>query len=190
MKTQDQNKKTNEPKYYVITGFHDGVRKYYNVKDGHYYSRLVNASIATSDKGAQEIIRTCFIQGGEVETIEENVLVQAQSDALVKVVITGASLHTLITDLSNTLPSKSMQLKKLHTQLKNIKSNLIPIMVEYNMFMNTVEDSALDVHGLYDSVIDHVSKSDMHTINELDLILDAFKKDPKSMLGIAKKIVR
>lgn len=192
MKTQDQNqdnkKNDNEPKYYVITGIHEGKRKYFNVKDKNFYERLVNASICSTTQGANQLIRYALIQGGRVDTVTESELVNCQNDALTKVLLTGASLHYFINDLSATLPTKSMQLKKLNTLLKNIKSNLLPIMVQYNEALKSGEDNVYDVHELYDIIIDHLSKIDMYKINELDLVLKAFKKDSKSLVGIAKKI--
>ena len=57
-------------------------------------------------------------------------------------------------------------------------------------FIEKKEDTTDEVSGFYAEFITEVSKIQIHQTHEITAILQAYKKDRSSILGITKKILK
>lgn len=60
----------------------------------------------------------------------------------------------------------------------------------YDIFENATEENAVTVHDNYYNFLEVVSKVPMPQVDEARAVLDAYMKDERSMLGIAKKVLK
>ena len=100
------------------------------------------------------------------------------------VISTAITLH-YVEQLSKT-PFYNKDLKNkgnlfLNTLLKQEKY--------FDSFLDAEERSATDVHDVFYDYIDTVKSVSIPEMGELSAIIQAYKKDPKSILGIAKKVL-
>jgi hypothetical protein len=79
-------------------------------------------------------------------------------------------------------------------ELRQKLNLLIPVLVkcepEYDEFFNKVEDSTIDVYKVYENFLKSVSSVPIWDCENITLIIEAYKKDPKSIEGICKKILK
>jgi len=77
-------------------------------------------------------------------------------------------------------------------ELKQKINLLLPILIkaekEYDDFFNNIEDSTSEVYKVYDDYIKAVASVPIYDAKNITMIIEAYKKDPKSIDGIVKKI--
>jgi hypothetical protein len=78
--------------------------------------------------------------------------------------------------------------------LKNKLNQLMPELYncepEYDEFFNSLEDSTSDVYDVYEKYTKEIASVPIWDCENITLIIEAYKKDPKSIEGICKKILR
>lgn len=61
---------------------------------------------------------------------------------------------------------------------------------EYDAFFNKLEDSTVQTYDVYDAYIKTVASVPIWDCLNITLIIEAYNKDPKSIEGICKKILK
>jgi len=78
--------------------------------------------------------------------------------------------------------------------LKHKLNQLLPILIReeksFDDFFNHVESETLAVYSVYEQYIEVVASIPIWDASEATAVLEAFKMDPKSLLGIAKKVLK
>ena len=76
--------------------------------------------------------------------------------------------------------------------MKNRLNQLLPELYkaqkDYDAFFNSVEESAEVVYQVYEDYTKAISSMPIWDCENITKIIEAYKKDPKSVYGIAKKI--
>ena len=95
-------------------------------------------------------------------------------------------------------------LNRLHDQtagnvfkqvLKHKAKNFIDELIKvektlYNGFFEAKEESAVQVYEVYDNFISDVASVAIYDMENISKIIQAYKKDPKSIEGIVNKILK
>jgi len=78
--------------------------------------------------------------------------------------------------------------------LKHKINILMPVLIkaepEYDAFFNSVEGSTTQVYDAYDQFIKQVASVKIWDCENITAIIEAYKKDKKSLQGLVKKILR
>ncbi len=74
--------------------------------------------------------------------------------------------------------------------IKNFKNTLATKLKAADEMFNKATSSADDVQNAYQLMIEGIARIGIEHSGEIGVILTAYKKDPKSILGIANKILR
>lgn len=78
--------------------------------------------------------------------------------------------------------------------LKHKLNQLLPILIReeksFDNFFNNVEDQTVQVYSIYEKYIEAVASVPIWEASEMTAVIEAFKLDPKSVLGIAKKVLK
>ena len=80
--------------------------------------------------------------------------------------------------------------KELKQELNLLIPELLKAEKDYDEFFDKIEDSTSEVYQVYDEFIKAVASVPIFDCQNVKLIIDAYKKDPKSIEGICKKILR
>lgn len=60
----------------------------------------------------------------------------------------------------------------------------------YNDFLDKKEDSTCGVYDVYDNFIKEISETEIYDMQNITMLIKAYKKDKKSLEGICKKILK
>ncbi|EHQ41515.1 hypothetical protein [Myroides odoratus] len=179
----------NEPKYFIITKGEGSNKTYYNGKYD-YFSDLANATYATTNKEAQAIITVRQLIGAKVETITESELVYSKANAMTKITIMSASLSVLFEHTLPNLPIKSQTMKGAYKHLKHASEAVKGLLPDYNHFIKQKEEDVDDVQGCFDELIHEIASINFVDLTNLTGLIQAYKEDEKSMIGIARKVLK
>ena len=78
----------------------------------------------------------------------------------------------------------------LKNKLNLLLSELVKHEPEYDKFFNSEEESTSKVYEAYDNYIKAVASVPIWDCENMTRLIEAFKKDPKSIEGIVNKILR
>jgi hypothetical protein len=175
-------------KLYLIQN-EDG--KYYNAAKNYYTELYISATYATTMQKATDIINAFGLKNHSVTIVTEEEFTTSLASKTVKLIIQMDFIRRELDELRWNVPTISGLNKTLCNFLKNTSNQLMRISKPmFDEFVRKKEDTTDDVRGNYEEFINEISKIEMYDCSELTLILKAFKKDRKSMLGIAKKTMR
>lgn len=78
--------------------------------------------------------------------------------------------------------------------LKHKLNQLLPILIReeksFDDFFNSVEEQTVQVYEIYEQYIEAVASVPIWDASEMTAVIQAFKADKKSVLGIAKKVLK
>lgn len=80
--------------------------------------------------------------------------------------------------------------REIKKRINLLLPELISAEKDFDAFFNNVEDSTVQVYEVYDKFIEAVASIPIWECGNLTAVIEAFKKDPKSMQGIVNKINR
>jgi hypothetical protein len=89
--------------------------------------------------------------------------------------------------------------KLIHTnyykkEVKHYTNLLLPHLIkaeeEYDKFFNKEEEATKEVYNEYHQFIEAISSVPIYEQRNITLIIEAYNKDPKSIEGICKKILK
>lgn len=109
------------------------------------------------------------------------------TDKITHIIINSQILNNRLTDaIGEKVFKQNLKLKCNHFLIELIK-------VEkewYDKFFDAKEQSTIDVYNVYENFINEVSKIPIWEMENISKILEAYKKDPKSIEGITKKVLK
>lgn len=176
----------NSPKAYLITK--DG--KFYNSKDEYFYSNIVNANYERNKKKLEAfmILNPVFFQGCEILEMREDDLFEAFCNETTKTVLAGSYFADHLKNLDCKLPTISQVSKNMHKKMVIAIEELKPISSQFIEFLKKEEERTDEVMGVYGEFIQNVSTIEIFEMKEFNTVFKAFKKNKKSILGIAEKL--
>lgn len=179
------NNTQNSPKIYFVKKDN----RFYNSRDNHFYESIVHANYERDLPKLKlamknhPILREC-----EIHVITENDLFYEYASQTTDVVLSGAYFANKLEHLDCKLPTISQVSKNMHKRSVGTINELKPLTVHYNEFLKKEEDRTDDIMANYEEYIRYFVNVKIHEMPEYLEIFDAFKKDKKSILGIARKV--
>lgn len=107
-------------------------------------------------------------------------------DKITHAIISGEVHRNYLEQVSHTRHWEKSTKQKGNLFLKELKKNT----KYFEILEGHVEDSTLDVHDVFYDYVGELSEIPIWDMGEAQAVLKAFKKDKKSILGIAKKILK
>ena len=109
------------------------------------------------------------------------------TDKITHIIINAQILNNRLTDLN----AKNVFKQNLKSKSKQFLAELIKVEKDwYDKFFDAKGQSTIDVYNVYENFINEVSKVPIWEMDNISKILEAYKKDPKSIEGITKKILK
>lgn len=109
------------------------------------------------------------------------------TDKITHIIINAQILNNRLTDLN----AQNVFKQNLKLKSKQFLAELIKVEKDwYDKFFDAKEQSTIDVYNVYENFINEVSKVPIWEMDNISKILEAYKKDPKSIEGITKKILK
>ena len=78
----------------------------------------------------------------------------------------------------------------LKNKLNNLLSELVKYEKDYDEFFNKAEGSTCEVYNIYDNYIKAIASIPIYDAHNIITIINAYKKDSKSIEGICRKILK
>ena len=91
---------------------------------------------------------------------------------------------------NESLKHTSIYKQALKNKLNNLLSELVKYEKDYDEFFNKVEDSTCEVYNIYDNYIKAIASIPIYDAQNIITIINAYKKDSKSIEGICRKILK
>lgn len=91
---------------------------------------------------------------------------------------------------NESLKHTSIYKQALKNKLNNLLSELVKYEKDYDEFFNKVEGSTCEVYNIYDNYIKAIASIPIYDAQNIITIINAYKKDAKSIEGICKKILK
>ena len=175
-------------KLYLIQN-EDG--KYYNAAKNYYSELYIGATYATSEQKARDIINYYGLKNHTIDTVTEEDYMTSIASKTVKVIIQMDSIRRELDELRYNIPTISGLNKNLCNFLKNTSNQLLRISKPmFDEFVQKKEETTDDVQGNYEEFINKLAKIQIYDCGELTMVLKASQKDRKSIIGIAKKVLK
>jgi hypothetical protein len=169
-------------KLYFIKRTSDGkYLDYRNVKEPNFVTHMMSAT--PSDKFPQ------VANGLEVEEIDMEDFKTLYSLTVSELIIIGELFYRKCLVYNDTIPVLPKLNKTVRQAVRNAISKMSFFHEQTNEFIaQGDEDMLFEVSGQFEELITNVSEALKGNMEEYNEVLKAMKKDPKSILGIAKKV--
>jgi len=106
-------------------------------------------------------------------------------------IITGVLAMQISSNILTDLQSAKVFKSSLKMHINNTINALKEVELEhYDNFFNAKENETASVYEVYENFIKVISQVPIYDAENLLLMYEAYKKDPKSMQGITNKILR
>ena len=164
--------------------------KYLNGQYNTWHEKAVLATYATTEKNAIDLANHFSIVDYEIEKVSEYDFTGLLANETTRLIIQMDSILVQLEQLRFQIPTISQINKVTHKHLKNTCESLKVINPYFNSFIKSQEDATFDVKAVYDSFIHELAKLELWDCENLTYILKAYQKDPNSIKGISKKILK
>ena len=154
----------------------------------YYTSISWRASYLRSEKLAKEVIRLSGVSGLEVFETTESAYTEELAHSTTSIAIQMDSLQLKLSNVAYHLPTMSGVNKSLKNFLVNTSVKLKSVNPQFNEFLTKKEDATNDVSAVYDEFIEKISTVDIWEMENISKIIDSYRKNPKSIMGMAEKI--
>jgi hypothetical protein len=175
------------PKIYFLQRIADS--KFYNSRQKTYFTSPVNANYERDRKGIEFLINTSFKEHQVYETTEDEfweLMAMTTSD----LVIAGSYFAERLNNLACIIPTISQVNKTTYQKCKNAIEALKPFTKWKENFLASKEETTDDVSGLFSEMLFEFGKVEVYEAQRITAVLQAYKKDRESIMGITKKILR
>ncbi len=176
----------NSPKLYFITK--DNL--FYNIREKHWHSQIVNATFDKNAKIMNELIELPKYDGCSLHIMTEHEFMQEMASQTTSLVIAGEYFHRLLFNLASRIPTISQVNKTMSMKCKNAIDALFPFSNMHKDFIEEEEDKTDEVQAYYAEYIHEVAKVQIYEMAEVVAVIKAYHKDKKSILGVVKKVLR
>jgi hypothetical protein len=119
--------------------------------------------------------------------MKHKITTEKQAMQLTNIIITSQILLNRLSDYKADYPLKLILKQNTNRLLENLKQ----IEKEYYDELDTVATEQMDVcYNVTDEFVQKISGVDLADMQNVMMIIDAYRKDPSSIEGIIKKILR
>lgn len=175
----------NSPNIYFIRN-NEG--KFYNAREKQFYSNIVNANFERDKKVLDDLLHR-FHGCGIYETTE-NEFMQEMASITTNLVLSGSYFAELLNKHACKIPTISQVNKTMYQKCKIALDTLKPFTSLHSDFIDKKEEETDDVRSHYEQFIKEMSDVEIYQMGEVVSILQAYKIDKQSILGITKKVLR
>lgn len=177
---------SNSPKIYFLK---NSEGKFYNAKQKHYYSSIVNANYERSDVLLKSLLELDRFKNCEIHSITENEFMEEMANKTTTAVLAGEYFYRILFDVDNRLPTVSQVNKTMSQKVRVAIDVLKPFDIMHKDFIDKKEDDTDDVQGHYADYIHEMAKVQIYQTAEVTAILKAYFKDKRSILGVTRKVL-
>ena len=169
-------------KLYFIKRTSDGkYLDYRNVKEPNFVTHIMSAT--PSDKFPK------VANGLEVQEIDIEEFKTLYSHTVSELIIIGELFYRKCLVYNDTIPVLPKLNKNVRQSVRNAISKMSFFHEQTNEFISQGDEDALfEVSGQFEALIVNVSEALKGNMEDYNEVLKAMRKDPKSILGIAKKV--
>jgi uncharacterized coiled-coil DUF342 family protein len=132
--------------------------------------------------------------GYEIHNISMQEFTNMYSPIISEILILGDLLHLKYQNYNEAMPVIKGDHKHIRNAIRNAKDKLSSFHNQIDEIVNSNEgdeNKLYDVHGSYDELIRNIANLDeLNDIENINKIFRAYKKDPDSINGIVKKVLR
>jgi hypothetical protein len=119
--------------------------------------------------------------------MKHKITTEKQAMQLTNIIITSQILLNRLSDYKADYPLKLILKQNTNRLLENLKQ----IEKEYYDELDTVATDQMDIcYNVTDEFVQKISGVDLADMQNVMMIIDAYRKDPSSIEGIIKKILR
>jgi hypothetical protein len=119
--------------------------------------------------------------------MKHKITTEKQAMQLTNIIITSQILLNRLSDYKADYPLKLILKQNTNRLLENLKQ----IEKEYYDELDTVATDQMDIcYNVTDEFVQKISGVDLDDMQNVMMIIDAYRKDPSSIEGIIKKILR
>lgn len=167
--------------------------KFYNSKDGVWYSEMINANYERKSK--LEILRDVVkansggkFTGCEIFETTNHKLWEEMATWTTDAVLAGSYFQGILHKIANRLPTISAVDKMMYQRISQAIEVLKPLASWNDDFIKSKEDTTDEITGHYAEYITETASVKIHQAPEVTELIKMYKVDPKSMLGVAKTV--
>lgn len=158
----------------------------------HFVTKMCYARYTKNQKEIEhkripyEVVLGCKL---EIHISTEEEFMDELASITTQAIIVGHYYKQLLENIDYNLPTISQINKNLRNSLRNSIQFLELTTAGFKEFEKSKEDTTYEVYGYFQEMIMQLSGVSLYQVNDLSVIIQALKKDKKSMLGIAKKVL-
>lgn len=165
---------------------------FYNGEDQFFYPNMGNATFTNSEATARGIINKFGLKDVIILPITEEDFIHAKASVLSEILVLSSILKMKITnDTKHAFKFFGGKKKGFKKLLLNMENALLEIDKEFSILASANErneESMYDVQAWYDNIIQFIATHGYRNSDLFSEIIEALKKDKKSLIGIVKKI--
>lgn len=163
---------------------------FYNAQHKTFSEKMHLASWYKNKKEAQRVAVTFgLLDNYQVEEISEDEFYNAGSDSTTRTIIACEIARSYIVENLDIIPAVTMDAKHLRNALGNAINKLKIIAPHIEDITEEKENEAYTCLGIHDAYIREITSIDIIEMEEITRAINAWKKDRKSINGIANKIL-
>lgn len=167
----------------------DAAGKYYNAEKKYYANLLYLGTFYSTAQNAHSFITGHDLKA-QVQETNYNDFAESIATFTTKATIQAESLIANFRQIKYSLPT----VRRLNHKLDNSLEKTIKLMKMFNPmfqeFLNKKEDNTYDVTGYYEEFVEEVASVELYHCSDITKIIQAYKKDKASVMGISNKILR
>lgn len=158
----------------------------------HFVTKMCYARYTKNQKEIEakripyEVVLGCHL---EIHVSTEEEFMDELASITTQAIIVGHYYKQLLENIDYNLPTISQINKNLRNSLRNSIQFLELTTAGFKEFEKSKEDTTYEVYGYFQEMIMQLSGVSLYQVNDLSVLIKALKKDSKSMLGIAKKVL-
>lgn len=167
----------------------DAAGKFYNAEKKYFANLLYLGTFYSTFENAKSYIIGHKLNALVKETTY-NEFAESIATFTTKATIQAESMITNLRQIKYSLPTVKGLNHKLDTSLEKTINLMKMFNPMFQEFLNKKEDNTFDVAGVYEEFVEEVASVELYNCADLSKIIQAYKKDKASIMGISNKILR
>jgi hypothetical protein len=163
--------------------------RFYNHDEKWFASKLSLGTFASSKSKFLPYMDFDIFKDCEIFETTEEEWTRDMASITTSAILKLESAKKDLEDVKYSLPTMSKLNKSIGVSINNCIFNLSKISPMHKKFIEEKENDTDDVTAVYNEYIEQVSTTEMWECSEVSAIIEAYRKDRKSILGIVRKIL-
>lgn len=165
--------------------------KFFNAQHNTFSNKIHLSSWYKSENEAAKVAKH-FALGDDyqIDKIDAEEFYNAGADSTTRTIIACEVARSYIEESLDIIPAVTMDAKHLRNALRNATEKLKVIAPHIDDITVEKENEAYMCLGIFDQYVRTVSSIDIVNMEEVSFIIEAYKKNPKSLTGITKKVLK